>query len=106
MALLDVIDTEDTRNLLHTPGLLIGREVKAGPRGPAPLPNTGLTGTDPEIARKPLRERTDRHPILLDGGDGRGDDPIGVAGIGTEEGRLSTKGMAAGGTEMDADSDE
>ena len=91
---------------MHDPGLIISHEIKAGPIGPAPLSDAGFTGTHPEIAGQAIGHPAHGHPILLDGGDRRGDDPIGVAGIGPEEGRLGAKVMLASGAEMHADGDE
>src|SRR5262249_30244793 len=71
-----------------------------------PLANAGFRGPHPEIAGEALRHAAHGHPILVDGGDGRSNDPIGVAGIGSEEGRLSTEVMLASGAEMHADGDE
>lgn len=106
LALIDFIDTQDAGKFLDDPGLVISHEVKVRPIGVAPLTNTGFTGTDPKIARKPIGDATHRHPIVVDCGNGGGDDTIGVAGIGTEERRLGAKVMATRDTEMDADSDE
>jgi hypothetical protein len=103
LALIDFIDTQDARECLHNPGLVIGREVKASTIGPAPLPNTRLTRAHPEIAGEAFGHAAHGHPILIDGGDSRGDDPIGVSGIGAEEGRLGAEVMLARGTEMHAD---
>ena len=91
---------------MHDPGLVISREVKAGAIGPAPLANAGFTGPHPEIAREAFGHAAHGHPILVDGGDCGGDDPIGIAGIGTEKGWLNPEVMPAGGTEMDTHSDQ
>ena len=91
---------------MYDPGLIIGHEVKAGSIGSAPLPNAGLTGTHPEIAGEAIGYAAHGHPILVDGGNRRGDDPIGVAGVRTEKGRLGAQVMLASGAEMHANRDE
>ncbi len=106
LPLIDFINTQNTREFLHDPGLVISREVKAPSIGAAPLANAGLTGLYPEIAGEAFGHAAHGHPILVDGGDGGRDDPIGVASIGTEEGRLDAEVMLAGGAEMHADGDE
>ncbi len=95
MTLIDFIDTQNTGECLHDSGLIVSHEVKAGPISPAPLANAGFGGPHPEIAGKAIWHPAHGHPILVDGGDGGGNDPIGVAGIGSEEGRLGN-GSTAG----------
>lgn len=106
VALIDLIDTQDAGTCRHDPGLIIGQEVKASPIGAAALPNAGFTGAQPKIAGEALRHAAHGQPILLDGGDGRGDDPVGVAGIGSEEGRLGAEVLLAASAEMHAERDE
>ncbi len=97
---------EYAKTPLYDPGLIIGREIEAGSIGPAPLANAGFTGLHPEIARATFGHAPHGHPILIDRSDGCGDDPIGVAGIGTEKGWLGPEVMPAGTAEMDTHGDE
>jgi hypothetical protein len=106
LALLAFIDTQNARACLHNPRLVIRREVKAGSVGATPLLNAGFTGPHPEITRAAIGHAAHGHPILVDGGDRRRDDPIGVAGIGTEQGWLGPEVMPAGGAERDTNGDE
>ena len=106
LTLIDFIDTQNPRECMHDPGLVIRREVKAGAIGAAPEANAGLTGAHPEITRETIRHAPHGHAILIDRSDGRGDHSIGVAGVRTEKGRLGAKVMLAAGAAMHADRDE
>jgi hypothetical protein len=83
--------------------LVVARDIEALIGSATPAANSAFARLDPAVAGEALGHASQGHPVLNDGLDRFGDDPIGIDGIGTKKRRLEAERVLTGGAMMDTD---
>lgn len=96
IALIDFVDAQDARKLLHHPGEIVDGEIEVLSGDPTPAADRTFAGLDPEIAGQAFCSTPKGHPIVIDRLDGFLNHAVGIAGIGTQKRWLRPKVMVAG----------
>ena len=105
LTLVDLVDTQDAREVGDDPTLVINGEVHLGGKGATPKPDHLFTRSHPEVACQPIRNTARGHSVTEHRLDRLLNDTPRVDRSWAKKRRLCAKHAAAGCTHMHADFD-
>ena len=98
LILIDLINTQNTRELSDNPPLVVSLEIESGSVSATPSPDHAFSGRNPEVTSQPLRHAPEGETVPVDGVNGLLNHTLAVGRIHVQEGWLGTEVVPAGQT--------